>query len=35
MAIFCEHLSDLDTAERAIGEIARAALAVTGIASPS
>lgn len=33
MAIFCENVCDLDFAERAIGEIARSALAVTGINS--
>jgi beta-lactamase class A len=33
MAIFCEHVPDLDFAERAIGEISRQALAVTGIVS--
>jgi beta-lactamase class A len=31
MAIFCENVRDLDFAERIIGEIARSALAVTGI----
>lgn len=31
IAVFCENLPDLDSAERAIGLIARAALAVTGI----
>ncbi len=33
MAVFCENLTDLDTAERTIGLIAREALAVTGIVS--
>ena len=33
VAVFCENLPDLDDAERAIGEIARAALSVTGIVS--
>jgi beta-lactamase class A len=31
MAVFCENLPDLDTAERTIGLIAREALSVTGI----
>lgn len=31
LAVFCENLPDLDTAERTIGLIAREALAVTGI----
>jgi hypothetical protein len=31
MAIFCENLPGLDDAERTIGLIARAALALTGI----
>jgi beta-lactamase class A len=31
VAVFCEDLPDLDAAERAIGEIARAALALSGI----
>jgi hypothetical protein len=30
LAIFCENLPDLDFAERTIGEIARAALSLTG-----
>ena len=33
MAVFCENLDDLDHAERTIGEIARAALSLTGIVS--
>jgi beta-lactamase class A len=33
MAVFCENLTDLDTAERTIGLIAREALSVTGIVS--
>lgn len=35
LAIFCENLSDLDSAERAIGEIALAILDLTGITSPA
>ena len=31
IAVFCENLPDLDTAERAIGLIAREALGLTGI----
>jgi beta-lactamase class A len=33
LSVFCENLPDLDVAERMIGEIARAALALTGIVS--
>jgi beta-lactamase class A len=33
LAVFCENLPDLDDAERTIGEIARAALSLTGIVS--
>ena len=33
LAVFCENLPDLDVAERTIGEIARAALSLTGIVS--
>ena len=33
IAVYCENLPDLDVAERTIGEIARAALSVTGIIS--
>jgi hypothetical protein len=33
LAVFCENLLDLDTAERAIGLIAREALSVTGVVS--
>lgn len=34
IAVFCEHFADQHTGERVIGEIARAALADTGVAGP-